>query len=228
MRPEFDQYGGRYEQLIRESISFSALEHGFFLEAKALLLRDLVRRRLGESAQVRALDIGCGTGALHPYLDGFTAQLVGVDPSAEMVEHARAANPGVRYEIGDGRRLPFPDGAFDFAFTVCVLHHVEPPERPGFVSELARVTRPGGLVAVVEHNPLNPLTRLAVRRCAFDDDAVLLGAREAKQRLAAASLRVAESRYFLVFPWRGWLFARAERALSGAPFGAQYCVAAHA
>lgn len=228
MNTEFDQYGGRYEQLIHESISFSGREHGFFLEAKAMWLKDLVRRRLGRPPGVRALDVGCGTGVLHPYLGELARDVVGVDPSAEMIERARDANPDVRYEVADGRRLPFSDGAFDFAFTICVLHHVEPAERAGFVSELARVTRPGGLVAVVEHNPLNPLTRLAVHRCAFDDDAVLLGTREARRRLAAADLRVVESRYFLVFPWRGRLVASVERALAGAPLGAQYCVAAHA
>lgn len=228
MSAEFDQYGGRYEQLIQDSISFSGREHGFFLEAKAVWLTDLVRRRLGRPAGIRAVDVGCGTGVLHPYLAELDGELVGVDPSAKMLERARAANPSVRYEVADGRRLPFPDGAFDFAFTICVLHHVEPTAREGFVSELARVTRPGGLVAVVEHNPLNPLTRLAVHRCEFDEDAVLLGTREAKRRLAAAGLRVVESRYFLVFPWRGRLVASIERTLAGAPLGAQYCVAAHA
>ena len=44
----------------------------------------------------------------------------------------------------------------------------------GFVADMVRVTRPGGLVCVIEHNPLNPLTRLAVNRCPFDADAVLL------------------------------------------------------
>lgn len=228
MSAEFDRYGGRYEQLIQHSISFSGLEHGFFLEAKARCLLDLVRRRLGRPEDTRTVDVGCGTGVLHQHLEELAGGLVGVDPSAEMAERARASNPRVRYEVGDGRRLPFEDGAFDFAFTVCVLHHVQPRDRAGFVSELTRVTRAGGLVAVVEHNPLNPLTRLAVHRCEFDEDAVLLGSREAEHRLRAAGLRVAERRYFLLFPWRGRLVARAERALGGIPLGAQYYVAAHA
>ena len=228
MSAEFDRYGGRCEQLIQESISFSGLEYGFFVEAKAIRLLDLVRRRLGSVAGTRTLDVGCGTGSLHQHLGELADGLVGVDPSAEMLERARAANPSIRYDVADGSRLPFTDGAFDFVFTVCVLHHVQPRDRHAFLAELARVTRPGGLVAVVEHNPLNPLTRLAVHRCEFDEDAVLVRCREAARRLAAAGLAVAERRYFLFFPWRGRLVARAERALASVPLGAQYLVAAHA
>ena len=93
------------------------------------------------------------------------ALLAGVDPSEAMIEAARKANPEADYRVADGTELPFEDGSFDLAFAVCVLHHVAPPDRPAFVAELARVTRPGGLTVVFEHNPLNPLTRLAVRRC---------------------------------------------------------------
>ena len=51
---------------------------------------------------------------------------------------------------------------------------------------MRRVVRPGGLVCVIEHNPLNPLTRsLAVSRCEFDSDAVLLGASTTRKLMAA-------------------------------------------
>ena len=58
-----------------------------------------------------------------------------------------------------------------------------------FMNEMRRVVRPGGLVCVIEHNPLNPLTRLAVTRCAFDRDAVLLRAGKTRQLLRDAGLR---------------------------------------
>ena len=108
-------------------------------------------------------------------------------------------------------------------FTVCVVHHVAPPERPAFFAELARVVRPGGLVAVVEHNPLNPLTRLAVARCEFDEDAVLARPREVSRRLREAGLRDADAAHFLFFPWR---WHRVERLLRRVPFGAQFYVTA--
>ena len=84
---------------------------------------------------------------------------------------------------------------------ICVLHHVAPAEWAHFLSEMRRVVRPGGLICVIEHNPLNPLTRLAVSRCEFDRDAVLLGASTTRKLMAAGGLREIGSRYFLLLPW---------------------------
>ena len=81
------------------------------------------------------------------------------------------------------------------------------------------MTRPGGLVAVFEHNPLNPLTRLVVRRCAFDEGVVLVRRRDL-ERLVASGGRDVASRYLLFTPWKAtWAL---ERRLGGVPFGAQY------
>lgn len=227
MTSDFDPYAERYEELVERSISFSGQEQDFFLQAKARSLLDLVRRRLASPDSVRALDVGCGGGLIDRHLGAF-GSLTGVDPSEPMIEAARTTNPQVDYRVADGTELPFADASFDLAFAVCVLHHVPPPDRPAFVAELARVTRPGGLTVVVEHNPLNPLTRLAVSRCEFDEDAILLGVRETRSRLRAAGLKQVEQRYILFFPWRSALLGRAERALAPVPLGAQYYVAARA
>jgi SAM-dependent methyltransferase len=222
---EFDPYADRYEELVQDSIAFSGLDQSFFVAARARHLLDVVRRRLGDPANVRGLDVGCGGGLSHPYLRDL-GRLVGVDLSEPMIAAARRRNPEVQYQVGDGARLPFDDGPFDVTFTACVLHHVPLAERGAFVRELGRVTRPGGLVLVFEHNPLNPLTRLAVHRCAFDEDAILLGLRETRQLLSAADLSLTEQRYILFFPWRAKLLARVERGLARVPAGAQYYLAA--
>jgi SAM-dependent methyltransferase len=225
MAPEFDRYADEYEELVQRSISFSGQDQSFFIEARARHLLELVGRRLGEPENVHALDVGCGTGLGHGHL-AVLGELEGVDVSEPMLEAARRRNPAVRYHIGNGKELPLDDDAFDLTFTACVLHHVPPAERAAFVRELARVTRPGGLVVVFEHNPLNPLTRLAVSRCEFDADAFLLRLRETRSRLRAANLHLTDARYVVFFPWRGALFERAERALAWLPAGAQYYVAA--
>jgi SAM-dependent methyltransferase len=222
---DFDRYADRYEELVARSIRFSGQEQAFFLAARARNLVDVVRRRLGDPARVHALDVGCGGGLGHRYLSQL-GRLEGVDVSPAMIARAQERNPGVRYHVADGARLPFGDGAFDVTFTACVLHHVRPEQRGRFVSELGRVTRRDGLVVVFEHNPLNPLTRLAVSRCEFDEDATLLGLREARAWLAGAGLRIVEERYIVFFPWPARLLAAAERLLARLPFGAQYYAAA--
>jgi hypothetical protein len=87
---------------------------------------------------------------------------------------------------------------------------------------MRRVARPGALICIIEHNPLNPLTRLAVARCEFDRDAVLLGAGKARKLMAAAGLREIDARYFLLLPSEAKPARQVERALGNLPLGAQY------
>ena len=220
MSTEFDRYGETYEAAVDEAISFAGKEHDFYLEAKARRLLALARRYVS-AGRPTALDVGCGPGLFDRHL-GSSFELHGVDVSSAMVERAREVNPEASYRVYDGRRLPYADGELDVAFAVCVLHHVEPPERPALVAEMARVTRPGGLTVVFEHNPLNPLTRRVVRDCAFDEGVELLGRRELTRLFRGAHLKTIGAEYLLFFPWR---MDAVERRLTWLPLGAQYVVA---
>jgi SAM-dependent methyltransferase len=143
-----------------------------------------------------------------------------------MVERAAERNPAASYDAYGGDRLPYDDASFDVVFSICVLHHVPLSSRAGFTAELRRVTRPGGLVMIGEHNPYNPMTRLIVYRCAFDEDAVLLRATEVESLLRGAGLETLERRYILVLPSDARPLRRLERALSSTPAGAQYIAVA--
>jgi hypothetical protein len=94
-----------------------------------------------------------------------------------------------------------------------------------FAAEMKRVVRPGGLVAVFEHNPLNPLTRVSVSRCPFDEDVTLLRAGTTARLMTEAGLQPVERRFFYFLPVRDVATSRIERALRGVPLGAQYFVA---
>ena len=97
----------------------------------------------------RALDIGTGAGALALALAPLVREVVGLDPVPELIELARArAFPNTEFLEGDGAALPFPDSAFDLVGTHRTLHHVARPDR--VVAGLARVTRRGGRVLVVD------------------------------------------------------------------------------
>jgi len=94
----------------------------------------------------RAIDVGCGPGAL-------TAELVrrlgasnvaAVDPSAAFVEAARARLPGADVRVAGAEALPFDDGSFDVAFAQLVVHFMADPVAG--IAEMARVTRAGGTV----------------------------------------------------------------------------------
>ncbi len=221
----FDRYDDTYIEMLERAIG-GVGDPDLFTEVKAQLLLRTAGRLLGPPADLSVLDVGCGPGLTDSFLTGKFGSVTGVDISPRMLERARQSNPDVSYDHYDGRRLPFRNGSFDLAFAICVLHHVERPDRPGFVAEVARVTRPGGVVAILEHNPLNPFTRIVVSRCEFDEGVDLVRMRETQQVLASAGADAVESRYILFFPWHAQLFRHAERALRSVPLGAQYIVSA--
>jgi SAM-dependent methyltransferase len=148
--------------------------------------------------------------------------LSGADVSIDSVREAARANPWATYRAYDGAHLPYAAASFDIAWTSCVLHHVPLAARGDLVAEMRRVTRPGGIVCIVEHNPFNPLTRLAVLRCPFDADAILLRAGETRALLTQAGLAQIALRHFLLLPATGRLVDATEQSLEALPLGAQY------
>jgi ubiquinone/menaquinone biosynthesis C-methylase UbiE len=89
----------------------------------------------------RVLDVGTGTGRVARVAAGRwpEAEVVGVDVSPGMIDEARKLGGEVRYDVADSERLPYGDGSFD----LLTLSNMIP-----FFDELARVTAPGGHVAV--------------------------------------------------------------------------------
>jgi ubiquinone/menaquinone biosynthesis C-methylase UbiE len=218
----FDSYNKNYGAVVQSSIDFSGLPHSFFMAAKADLLRELIATRLDDGHKPAALDVGCGVGSFHPFLRGALRRLCGTDVSAASIAQARRSNPDVEYEVYDGETLPYGDQAFDLATAICVMHHVPAKNWPAFLREIRRVVRRGGLVCIIEHNPFNPLTRLAVARCEFDRDAVLLAAPRTRQLMTEAGLQDVDTRYFLLLPWATPSMRRIERCMRRVPLGAQY------
>jgi ubiquinone/menaquinone biosynthesis C-methylase UbiE len=117
----------------------------------------------GVEAGKRTVDVGCGPGAL-------TAELVkrvgtdnvsAVDPSPSFVDAARTRFPEVDIRQATAEELPFEDQSFDAALAQLVVHFMSDPVAG--LREMARVTRPGGVVAacVWDHHggrgPISPL-----------------------------------------------------------------------
>jgi SAM-dependent methyltransferase len=120
----------------------------------------------------QVLDIGSGTGALAFAVleEAPASRVVGVDPSPAYVAHARNRAGGGRatFEEGDAQRLRFPDGSFDAALALLVVNFI--PDRTAAVREMARVTRPGGVVAAAVWDYGDGMEMLRV----FWDEAVAL------------------------------------------------------
>src|SRR5262245_17643420 len=117
--------------------------------------------RLPDSA--RALDSGCGTGAVARVLADLPGvrEVVGIDPSPIFIKKARdlaRGLPRLSFETGDARALQFPDASFDLVVFHTVLCHVPEPERA--LREAHRVLRPGGWLAIFDGD--YPTTSVAI------------------------------------------------------------------
>lgn len=101
----------------------------------------------GQVSISSVLDLGCGTGRFSQALASrFAADVVGVDPSAKMLQQALAKphNPRIRYALGCGEEIPLRSRSVDLVFMSMVFHHFK---SSGLVArECGRVLRDGGLV----------------------------------------------------------------------------------
>lgn len=134
-------------------------------EERAVDLVERVRRLLGPfSGNESALDAGCGTGALALALAPHVSEVVGIDTRADYLDAGRGSAPeNVRFVEGDVTAIPFGYGSFDLACCHRVLHHVRRPELA--VSELARVTRPGGRLFIADQlGSVDPLRSMEMDR----------------------------------------------------------------
>ena len=116
---------------------------GVYSEPLAVRFVELLDVQPGQ----RVLDVGCGPGVLTAQLAARigAAGVVAIDPSPPFVEAARHRIPGVEVHEGSAEDLPFPDDDFDLTVAQLVVHFMSDPVAG--LAEMARVTRPGGLVA---------------------------------------------------------------------------------
>lgn len=123
----------------------------------------------------KVLDVGCGTGSLTFALAKAAnlSAITAIDFSPVFVAAAQARNSDPRINISqaDACALPFDDNDFDRALALLVLHFV--PEAPRAIAEMARVTRPGGVVAatVWDHYGGMPGMRMVVDTLATQSEA---------------------------------------------------------
>lgn len=96
------------------------------------------------------LDVGCGTGALVQTIVQYTSpdSVKGIDRSPDFVNYVRAhtTNPGASFEVGDAQNLPVEADTYDAVVSGLVLNFI--PDATSVISEMKRVAKRGGMVAV--------------------------------------------------------------------------------
>lgn len=150
----------RQLDLIRERFTDTAKTFGDYALAgrvsEAEKLADMATAGAADSARWSALDVACGPGTFTRALARRMRFVTCLDLTPTLLQRARetvgevsvASSTTSAFACGDGNHLPFADDSFDLAICGYSIHHILHPGR--VVSELDRVVRPGGRVALVD------------------------------------------------------------------------------
>ncbi len=227
---EFDKFADEYLSTHAANVRLSGEGPDYFARYKI----EAVRRRwsaLGRPEPRAILDFGTGIGNSLPHLAELfpDARITGLDVSERSLAVAEHRYPGVAELVRyDGDDIPLRPARFDLIFSACVFHHIEAQEHVALFSKLRALARPGGAMAIFEHNPVNPVTRYIVATCPFDENAVLIPAQELRRRQSQAGFKDVQVRYTGFFPGSLKALRPLERYMSALPMGAQYYTLARA
>ena len=224
---EFDQFADEYYEQHKANIAITGEAPEFFAEYKVAELRKLAISR-GLTGK-RIFDFGSGIGNSIPHFRRHfpDANLTCADVSSRSLDLSRTRYPGDEHYLQIiGYTIPAESNLYDLTFSVCVFHHIPHEEHVAWLRELHRITRPGGVIVVFEHNPLNPLTVRAVNTCPFDVNAKLIQAPALVRRLKNAGWDERRVRYHIFFPRQLAKLRPVEQHLTWLPLGAQYSASA--
>ena len=219
---EFDHLADDYQALLKQAITLSGDEPDYFAEYKVADLAQFLRSQLFSPKSV--LDFGSGIGNSIPFFQRYfsDAQLHNADVSLKSNEVAKMRFPGNEKYLQISDCIPLPDVSQDLVFSACVFHHILPSEQAFWLNEIKRVLKPGGYLALYEHNPLNPLTQWAVRNSPLDVNAILIPPSKFRKLVRDLEFSDANAAYKVFFPKFLARFRKYEAYLEGLPFGAQY------
>ncbi|MFE6164770.1 class I SAM-dependent methyltransferase [Streptomyces sp. NPDC056486] len=134
-REGYDAAALTYAQLFSDSLRDSPLDRailGAFAEA------------VSANGGGQVADLGCGPGHITAYLVELGLSAFGVDTSPAMIELAREASPGLRFDVGSMDALNITDGELGGVLSRWSVIHTPPPELPAILTEFHRVLAPGG------------------------------------------------------------------------------------
>jgi SAM-dependent methyltransferase len=125
-------------------------------------IHDIVVDRLAPQAGDRWLDLACGTGAVAERAAGAGADVTGIDLAPVLIETAReraeALGLEIDYAVGDAENLDVPDASFEKVSSTCGIMFA--PDHEAVAGELARITKPGGRIALANWTPTGGLAKM--------------------------------------------------------------------
>ena len=125
-------------------------------------IHDIVVERLAPQEGDRWLDLACGTGAVAEQAAAAGANVTGIDLAPVLIETARERaeklDLEIDYAVGDAENLDVPDASFDKVSSTCGIMFA--PDHEAVAGELARITKPGGRIALANWTPTGGLAKM--------------------------------------------------------------------
>jgi SAM-dependent methyltransferase len=225
MQAEFDLIADDYYQQHSVNIAITGEGPEYFSRYKIADFAEYFEKKTKPSS---ILDFGSGIGNSIPYFREYFPQseLTCGDVSYRSMEISKTRFPGEEQYLIIDESIPVKDKVFDAVFTACVFHHIPHEAHGRWISELHRVTKQDGVLALYEHNPLNPLTVRAVNNCPIDVNARLIRAGKMKKMLVDGGWRDVKIEYKIFFPAALKHLRIFEKSLNKIALGAQYRITA--
>ena len=224
-KAEFDKSARHYEALFNPWLKIAGSSREYFAQSRLNWLSSLLREQ--GFAPKRVMDFGCGTGmSLSLLANLFDAEkVIGLDTSEESLAVARESIGSWRVQLATpAQHLPQQD--LDLVFCNGVFHHIPAAEQGDAMNYVYRCLRPGGMFAMWENNPWNPIHAFAMNHSEIDENAIPLSPPESHRLVGSERFRVIRTDYLFFFPGYFSWFHPLEKWLVKVPLGAQYQILA--
>lgn len=212
-------------------------DHNYFVKVKSLHLLRKAEEIYRDTKKLICIDLGCGTAETTEYFQDKFGHIFCCDYSRGMLEYATKKNlRNVTFKLCQSEKLPFDNNNVDVVLMYGIIHHIDTEEKVmRTFEEVSRVLRKGGMVAVYDFNPLNPVSRHIVKTCPIDVGVNLDGYRrrvfpttfyswELMAILRSAGFGILKHEYLIFFPKFLSAFLPLEKLLARIPLGGMYSI----
>jgi SAM-dependent methyltransferase len=217
----FDKFAHQYDTLLGECLQITGEDKEYFARGRL----EWLARQLGELGfqPGTLLDFGCGSGSTIPLF----FEILGARHVIALEESVELRNLSMQQyghlSVSFSLQSDFEErGACDLVFCSAVFHHIPPRARLAVARTIREYLKPGGLLALWEHNAWSPAARYVMSRCEFDRDARPLSASLARALLIEAGFEIIATDFLFIYPRFLRMLRWSERLLSRLPLGAQF------
>ncbi len=211
--------------------------HKYYVKVKSLHLLRKAEEIYNNTKNLLCIDLGCGTAETTEYFQDKFRHIFGCDYSRGMLEYAAKKKlKNVTFKLCQSERLPFDSDTVDIVFMYGLIHHIDTNKKiTQTFNEVNRILKKGGIVAVYDFNPLNPISRYIVKTCPVDVGVNLDGYRKSAfpttfysweliTILKNAGFIITKHEYLLFFPKILSLLLPLEAFLARIPLGGMYSI----